>query len=164
MHVTDTNESSEFGDFRRNMPATKLRHLGLPGLNVAVDEPAKSEKQREPGCGEYRPQGATQHSAVFSMHESDCTNEQANRDAHPPRCKESDHRSSNTFWKARICESKLSEFEFGEVLRGDRVADLIVRDAVEAGDKHGKNDDDHERDEFLHETFEPTFLAFLIPC
>src|SRR5437762_6062434 len=77
------------------------------------------------------------------MNEPCRANEQANRNAHPPRCEKADHRSANALWQWCVNETKLSEFELGEILRRDRVTDLVVCDAVKTGPEHGNDDDEN---------------------
>jgi len=77
------------------------------------------------------------------VNESRHTYEEANRNAHPPRGEKPDHRSTNALRKRSVNETKLSEFELGEILRRDRVTDLVVCDAVKTGHEHGNNDDEN---------------------
>ena len=86
-----------------------------------------------------------------AVNEARCADQQTNRDAHPPRSKESDYRSTNALWQWRVNETKLSEFELGEIFRGNGVTDLIVNDTVKPGNEHGENDEQNKNAEFFQD-------------
>ena len=116
-----------------------MRHRRLVYLHTA-----KCDRHARRDCDQQRPERDAKHPASATVDETCRGNEQADRNTHPPRCEETDHRSANALWKRRINKTKLPELEFCEILGRDRVTDLVVHDAVETGGYDGENHDENK--------------------
>ena len=143
MHVARAKKPPQVGDIIRDKPSAILRDINMRRLDVAVEQTDETEQERKRDCDQYRPKRNAKHPPSATVNESRHTYEEANRNAHPPRGEKPDHRSTNALWQWCVNETKLPEFELGEILRRDRVTDLVVCDAVKTGHEHGNNDDEN---------------------
>lgn len=76
--------------------------------------------------------------------------EQTERYSHPPRCQKADFGDADSLRDACVQQLELWEFESGEVLVRDGVADLIVEDAEGARGEHSDDHKCNESDESSH--------------
>ncbi len=83
------------------------------------------------------------------MDEARRANQEADRRSHPPRGVEADQRRAGALRERRVKQAELPELELGKVFRRDGVADLVVRDPVEARDDHAEGDQQNEDAQLL---------------
>lgn len=84
VHVASAQKPPQVGDILRDEPTAILRHVNVRCLEISVEQTAEAKQEREPHGNEQRPQRDAKHSAMTQVNEATDTNEQTNRNAHPP--------------------------------------------------------------------------------
>lgn len=150
VHVSHANEIARAFEALGNEPVGVLAEIEVRSPDEAIGQPQEGEGEREDRNDGKRKQKCLSHLSSGWVDEPCDSCEQTNRYSHPPRCQKADFGSADPLRDVRVQQLELREFESGEVLVRDGVADLIVEDAEGARGEHSDDHKCNESDESLH--------------